>query len=446
MLFSGGGNLVSFIPINKEVRERIENEIKETAKKVSAGGLRASVAVKDCKIEEVAERFKDVLEDLFRQVEIKKSETYYRDSIDPDISTDICPYCFRRKVGEYDKDVAICKVCHQKIDEGLEKKIRVRPYTAQIASELDLTLPKELSHIGSTIAVLSVDGNMMGRMFTQTTTPAEYGFKSETFDTRFRKILEDTIIDFSRNHKNLVKHRAKMDENDDVKTSFIGLDVIYEGGDDVLIIMNAKAALGFAMSLLENMEEEFRFRSDRYSTSTVTISVGIAFADYKFPVYFLIDRSEELIGDAKQGFRGSVTLNKDLKLFELPEGAISFASITSSMPGRQSHTFTIPSDTDKNDLKTVLSYIESVQLEEYPRSIVSMIINCSEKSEDRLNLVKYLYARLGEKELFNKAAEVSKKGTPIELCHEVCNILSRRKKVRDGLKEVIPMVWVGDGE
>ncbi len=116
------------------------------------------------------------------------------------------------------------------------------------------------------------------------------------------------------------------------------------------------------------------------------------------------------------------------------------------MPGRQSHTFTIPSDTDKNDLKTVLSYIESVQLEEYPRSLVSMIINCSEKYEDRLNLVKYLYARLGEKELFNKAAEVSKKGTPIELCHEVCNILSSRKKVRDGLKEVIPMVWVGDGE
>jgi len=446
VLFSGGGNLVSFLPLNEKVREMIENEINETIEKVSAGGLNASVAVENYKIEEVAERFKDVLEDLFRQVELKKSETYYGDSIDPDRSTDICPYCFRRKVEEYDKDVAICKVCHQKIDEGLEEKIGFRPPTAQIADKLGLELPKELSHIGSTIAVLSVDANMMGQMFTQTTTPAEYRFKSETFDTRFRKILEDTIVDFSRNHKNLVKHRAKMDENDDDKTSFIGLDVIYEGGDDVLIIMNAKAALGFAMSLLENMEEEFRFRSDQYSTSTVTISVGIAFADYKFPVYFLIDRSEELIGDAKQGFRCAVKLNDNLKLFELPEGAISFASITSSMPGRQSHTFTILSDTDKNDLKTVLSYIESVQLEEYPRSIVSMIINCSEKSEDRLNLVKYLYSRLGEKELFNKAAEVSKKGTPIELCHEVCNILSKRKNVRDGLKEAIPMAWVGDGE
>jgi len=454
ILFAGGGNLVSFLPVKGEVQKEIKSEIKRNIKDISAGGLRASVAVKNYKIEEVAKGFKEVLEKLFREVETEKSKTYYiEDAIDPDRSTDICPYCFRRKVEKYDKDVAICKVCHQKIDEGLEKKIRDRPYTAQIASELDLKLPKELSHIGDTIAVLSVDGNMMGRMFTQTTTPAEYSFKSKTFDTRFKKILKDTIDDFSRNHKNLVEHRAKLDENDDVKTSFIGIDVIYEGGDDVLIIMNAKAALGFAMSLLENMEEEFRFRSDRYSTSTVTISMGIAFADYKFPVYFLIDRSEELIGDAKQGFRGAVKLNYNLKLFELPEGAISFASITSSMPGRQSHTFTIPSDTDKNppdmdknDLETVLSYIESVQLEEYPRSIVSMIINCSEKSEDRLNLVKYLYARLGEKELFNKAAEVSKRGTPIELCHEVCNILSKRKKVRDGLKEVIPMVWVGDGE
>jgi hypothetical protein len=120
------------------------------------------------------------------------------------------------------------------------------------------------------------------------------------------------------------------------------------------------------------------------------------------------------------------------------------------MPGEQRHTFVLPSDEngleDESDLVGIISHIESVQLEEYPRSIVSMIINCSETSEDRLNLVKYLYARLGEKELFNKAAEVSKKGTPIELCHEVCNILSKRKKVRDGLKEVIPMVWVGDGE
>ena len=444
VLFSGGGNLVSFIPINKEVHERIENEIKETIEKVSAGGLKASVAVGNYKIEEVAERFKDVLEDLFRRVEIKKSETYYRDSIDPDRSTDICPYCFRRKVGEYDKDVAICKVCHQKIDEGLEEKIWVRPYTAQIARELDLKLPKELSHIGSTIAVLSVDGNMMGSMFTQTTTPAEYRCKSETFDTRFKAILRETIADFSRKyhkHPNLIEHDG-----------FIGIDVVYVGGDDVLVILNAKAALGFARMLIRNISAEFRFQPDHhpnYSTSTVTISVGIAFADCKFPIYFLIDRSEKLLDDAKQGFRRAVKPN-ELNLFKLTEGAISFASITSSMPGEQRHTFVLPSDEngleDESDLVGIISHIESVQLEEYPRSIVSMIINCSETSEDRLNLVKYLYARLGEKELFNKAAEVSKKGTPIELCHEVCNILSKRKKVRDGLKEVIPMVWVGDGE
>ena len=446
ILFAGGGNLVSFLPAKEEVQEEIESEIKRNIKDISAGGLRASVAVKNYEIEEVAKGFKDVLENLFREVETEKSKTYsVRDAIDPDRSTDVCPYCFRRKVGRYwDRDVAICEVCSRKIKQGLDEKRGDRPYTEEIACELDLELPKELSHIGDTIAVLSIDANMMGGMFTQTATPAEYSCKSETFDTKFKEILKETIADFSRKHLNLVKHNAKMDENDESKTGFIGLDVIYVGGDDVLVILNAKAALGFARELLGNVAEKFRFHSERYSTGTVTISAGIAFADYKFPVYFLIDRSEELIGDAKQGFRNAVKLNDDLKLFELPDGAMSFASITSSTPGRQSHIFVLPSD--KNDLSAVLSYIESVQLKDYPRSMVSMLINCSEKFEDRLNLVKYLYSRLCEKELFNKAAEVSKKGTPIELCHGVCKTLAEKKKVRDGLKEVIPMVWVGDGE
>ena len=307
-----------------------------------------------------------------------------------------------------------------------------------------MELPKELSHIGGTIAVLSIDGNMMGRMFTQTTTPAEYSFKSKTFDIRFKKILKETIADFSRKHHkhpNLIQHDV-----------FIGVDVIYAGGDDVLIIMNAKAALGFARMLIRNISAEFRFQPDHhpnYSTSTVTICVGIAFADCKFPIYFLIDRSEELLDDAKQGFRRAVKQN-ELNLFKLTEGAISFASITSSMPGEQRHIFVLPSDEngleDESDLVGIISHIEDVQLKDYPRSMVSMIINCSERFEDRLNLVKHLYSRLGEKELFDEASRIAKRGTPMELCHEVCEILAEKKKVRDGLKEAIPMVWVGDGE
>ncbi|MCW7077222.1 MAG: HD domain-containing protein, partial [Candidatus Syntrophoarchaeum sp.] len=442
ILFAGGGNLVSFLPGNKEVQNGIKSEIEDRIKDISAGVLRVAVVSESFEIERVAKEFDRVLKDLFELVEDEKGKPYSLrkdEALDPERSDKVCHYCFRREVSGTYREDQICEVCYRKIERGLKEKKGDRPYTEEVSRELGLELPHELSHIGDNIAVLSIDGNMMGRMFTQTMTPAEYSFKSESFDKGLERILKETIKEFSGN-KYLICHKTKKNEKDREKTEFLGIDVIYRGGDDILIIMNAKGALRFGEMFIKRVSEEFRFESSLYSSPTVTLSCGIAIADHKFPIYFLIEKAEKLLDEAKRAFRNGIRRN-EYDLFELPDGAISFATVTSAMPGREGHKFVLPEDDGR--LGMIVSYTEAVQTEKDVKPIISMVINCDEDPIERLNLIKHLYSRLSEREIFEKAGKVLEKSS-LEVCSEVCEILSREDGVRGGLKEIIPMVWGGD--
>lgn len=440
ILFVGGGNLVSFLPLNKEVQEKIKNRIKEKTNEISKGGLNVATAVDDYKVEEVARSFDKVLKDIFGKVEEKKSKpySYYREEvIEPERSNNICSYCFKRRASPKDEEGNnICKVCAGKIEEGRERRWKEldEKYTGEIAKELNLNPPTELEHIGYNIAVILIDGNMMGQMFVQTMTPAEYSFKSEVFDTEFKKVLKETIKDFSKKHENLVKHKGKI----------LGLEVIYAGGDDVLLIMNAKGALGFAKELVDKVANRFRFKFKLFSSPIITISAGIAIADKKFPIYFLIDKVEEELNKAKEAFRKNVKVNK-WRLYERPAGAISFASVTGAMPSEEDYAFVLDEERDK--VKRIVEYVEHVNLKDYPRSLISLLINCDEGQKERLNLIMHLYSRLDEKELFEKASNaLGGKKSALDLCEELCSIISEGGKIWEALKAIIPMVWVMEGE
>lgn len=441
ILFAGGGNLVSFLPGNKEVQNGIKSEIEDRIKDISSGALRVAVVSESFEIDRVAKEFDRVLKDLFELVEDEKGKPYSlrKDEVlDPERSDKVCHYCFRRKVSRTYQEDQICEVCFKKINVGRSDKWEHR-YTKDVADKLKLKLPHELSHIGDNIAILSIDGNMMGRIFTQTMTPAEYSFKSESFDKGLERILKETIKEFSGN-KYLICHKTKKNEKDREKTEFLALDVIYRGGDDILIIMNAKGALGFGEMFIKRVSEGFRFESSLYSSPTVTLSCGIAIADHKFPIYFLIEKAEKLLDEAKRAFRNGIRRN-EYNLFELPDGAISFATVTSAMPGRGGHKFVLPEDDGR--LGMIVSYAEAVQTEKDVKPIISMVINCDEDAIERLNLIKHLYSRLSDREIFEKAGKALDK-SPLEICSEVCEILSREDRVRGGLKEIIPMVWGGD--
>lgn len=433
ILFARGGNLVSFMPVNNEVQQRVKGRMEEEIEAVARGGLMVAIATQDYAVDDIAKSFDTVLKDIFKNVELKKSESEYGKVVEPER---VCQYCFRRSASPAYKD-KICDICAKKIEDGKETKWKrlYEDYTKEIADELKLVPPNELEHIGDTIAVLAIDGNMMGRMFVQTMTPAEYSFKSEIFDREFKQALKETIKNYSTEHRNLVVQKREISE-------FLGLDLLYAGGDDVLIIMNAKGALGFANELVKQASKRFRFNSNLFSTPTVTISVGIAIADRKFPIYFLIEKAEEALESAKMAFRMGVEPN-ECGLFERPEGAISFASVSGAMPSEENHTFVL--DKEREAVDKIVDYVERVNQKDYPRSLISLLINCGDSEEERLNLIKHLYSRLSEKELFDKASKaLNGKKTALELCEELCEIISKREVVREGLKAIIPMVWGGE--
>jgi hypothetical protein len=441
ILFARGGNLVSFLPVNKEVQQRVKERMQKEIDTVARGGLKVAIATQDYAVDDIAKCFNTVLKDIFQKVESKKSKPEYGKVVEPERSGEVCRYCFNRKAALKDKEgTQICNVCAEKIKEGMEERWKsAYKYTTVLAEKLTprLAFSRQLADIGNTIAVLSIDGNMMGRMFVQTMTPAEYRFKSEIFDREFKQALKETINDYSMTHTNLVVHEKEVESLG--KVQFLGLDVLYVGGDDVLIIMNAKGALGFANELVKQVADRFRFESNLFSTPTVTISVGIAIADSKFPIYFLIEKAEEALESAKMAFRMGVERN-NRDFFERPDGAIAFASVSGAMPSEENHTFVL--DKDREAVDKIVDYVERVNLKGYPRSLVSLLINCGESEEEKLNLIKHLYSRLSEKDLFDSAsAALGEKNTALELCEELCEIISKRESVREGLKAIVPMVW-----
>jgi hypothetical protein len=448
VLFARGGNLVSFLPLNKELQEGLKKEIEERIKGISKGGLKVAIAINDYDIDRVAKSFDEVLKDIFGRVGEEKSKPLLlktEEVIEPARSGEVCPYCFNRKnsPGYKDGENEICEVCYEKIGKGRNKKWVYKEYTESVVRELkpqngELKPPDELSQIGDNIAVILIDGNMLGQMFVQTMTPAEYSFKSEVFDSEFREVLKETIKNFSNKHRSLVVHEVKSQVKSQDQ-EFFGLDLLYAGGDDVLIIMNAKGALGFAKELAEQIANRFKFNSKLFSTSTVTISAGIAIADSKFPIYFLIEKAEEALEDAKKAFRREVKVD-EFGFHERPEGAISFASVTGAMPSERNYTFVLGKESET--VRRIVEYVERVNLKDYPRSLISLLMNCGEGKEERLNLIKHLYSRLGEKELFGKASKaLNWEKTELDLCEELCSIIADGGEEWNALKAIIPMVW-----
>lgn len=443
VLFKGGGNLISFVPTKEVIKNKIKKEIEDRIGEISQNGLKVAIVAENFPISRIMDDFGEVLSDLFEKVENKKFEPYLVEELKPDRSNEICGYCFHRSVakdreGKIITDIdgtPVCKVCENKLSVGREEKrtSAMDRFITDLAGRLGLKVPHELEEIGDKIAMISIDGNMLARMFIQTSTPAEYSYKSESFDIEFRRILQNTIEEFVGSERNLKLIKRFVKE----KGSYLGLIVLYIGGDDIFIIMNAKGALRFGKLLMKKVADRFTFESELYTTPIVTISMSIAIADYKFPVYFLLERAEELQSKAKIEFRDAVKTNS-LDLFQLPQGSISFTTISSSMPSEEYYSFTFPSD--EILFENLLASIDDVQVTEY-RPLASLIINAEDDDESKLNLSKFLYSRLGAKDMFEKAIEATGKSkNALELCHETSEILFD-KKMLGAMKSLIPMVW-----
>lgn len=387
VLFWGGGNLLSFIPATemyrKELKETIENKVKD----ISNDGLQAAVITFEEELANVAGQFNDTLEKSQNELETRKNETRSRQPIKN--TKNICEDCAKRPEAS---SGGSCKVCKEKEEKG--KLAKCRLFNKYIKNTHDCSIPTELSHLGESIGALVIDGNMMGRLFQQTSTPAEYTYKSHTFKTKFDKILEDSITTFldQEENLNLVKHRKE-------GIDYLGIDVLYAGGDDVLILMNAKAVIQFASHLIENVSEEFMFKKKFYDTTTfenptVTISCGIAIADNSFPIYFLLDAAREMESSAKKKFR-QTTSTDDYNIIKIPKGAMSVTAISSAMPGKDHISFVFPHNL--KDFEQLSRIFAIAFYREKSRTLISDLVTCGNSKHERLNLIKYMYSSVQRK-------------------------------------------------
>lgn len=429
----GGGKMLTLLPDRKDTIELIKSKIMAEFERNSMP--EPAIALETFDIENIAYDFGGCVTALHKKLNSVRYVPVERKAIAPLRSDDICKHCSLR-LGEETITTGkgkekVCAVCRIKYEKGRE--VRGKMYDDIYPNSLkSLEQPKEISHIGDRIALMVFDGNRMGRIFQQTTTPAEYGFKSEFFDREMRKTLRSAFDDVFREHECLLSDKVK--EEDGREKMYRNLDLLYFGGDDIVLFINAKGALHLAEILLEKVSK--RFYCQKLKRPVVTLSGGVVMASSRFPIYFLLDRTQTLENKAKAHYRNNIESK--------PKGSFGFSSVTGSMPTSEHSMFLL--NDDRENLDTLLKYIKALNrpvlrnARSFPRSLVSLIINTENTVKSKVNAVKFLFSSLDRKDIFKDALPYFENTDEYDVCLEVCRIISDYEMKRN-FSIAIPMVW-----
>lgn len=451
VLFRGGGNLLALVPASPDLRNEYKKSLEAIITHESADALKAAVVTGTVKLDDLAGSFGEILNSIHAELDKEKQKVRSEPVLKDIDRSSICPRCNKRKVNGtisgQDNTERLCLQCARKRETGRDTRHETS-FLYDIAKKHNLRVPTELQHIGNAIAVIAVDGNMMGRMFSKTFTPADYSYKSEIFDKRFRDIFTQTISKFveedirdNQLHASVVRHVLK-DANEHISGPYLGIFPVYIGGDDLLLIMNARGAIPFCRDFIRNISEGFRFKRTSFngktmSNPTVTVSCGVAIADQKFPIYFLLDAARKMEGIAKEEFRKRVKTN-DSNLHDIPDGSLAITSVSSAMPGKNSVSFVLGSgpefEKDGNDLEKLITIIhKSLKGTETDQRMISTVLTAGNSDMERLNVIKFQYS-----------STFRKKGIShrewLDTCEELAYVLTN-ERILNGARMTVPFVW-----
>jgi hypothetical protein len=168
------------------------------------------------------------------------------------------------------------------------------------------------------------------------------------------------------------------------------------------------------------------------------MSCGVAIADMKFPIYFLLEAARRMEGKAKEGFRSHAVSNQYSHI-TIPDGSLAFTAITGAMPGDDANVFVIPSkgqprNTDADAFDRILQMLRlSVSGEDLEKRMISTVVTCGNSEEERLNILKFQYA-----------ATHRKQGTTpkewLNTCELLASVLTERR-VLAACQLMVPFVW-----
>lgn len=168
------------------------------------------------------------------------------------------------------------------------------------------------------LAVIKVDGNLMGEFFAGALSLSDAIERSARVDMALKTALERAAADLYSGVE-LSSYRQPNDPERAVSSFFLGL--MYEGGDDALIICPSWCALPIAYSVYQNFYRELG--------GVRALSAGVAAAPPEHDIWALIDAAAKLLDEAKKKI-GHNTPDTGGIAFDYIEGGVLSGSSTLS--------------------------------------------------------------------------------------------------------------------
>ncbi|MCX7731248.1 MAG: HD domain-containing protein [Candidatus Caldatribacterium sp.] len=214
-----------------------------------------------------------------------------------------CTSCGKRAGEKEDLDELLCGVCYTKREKGREQKRAFVESFTLFLKKKDIPLapeglkyPKDLDALAGGkgyIALLYADGNNMGDILQRATSPAFFRHFSETM----KKITHEALFEaFVKTFGSKTFQEAEEP---------LPFEIVALGGDDVVAIVPGSAGWALAVHFLEAFEKHedcHRLQQEMQNiniTTPLSMSAGLAIADLKYPVSFLLSITEGLLKRAK---------------------------------------------------------------------------------------------------------------------------------------------------
>lgn len=212
-----------------------------------------------------------------------------------------CDSCGKRPSAVYERtrDEEICTVCWAKRRQGRNKWRYVSKFECWLKKrgrgDLKFQVPESLSDISKTgrIAVIYADGNNMGDLLQRVDKLELFKKVSETLETATHDALFSALAD-----------ALDVPDNGQLKAPF---EIIALGGDDAIVVVPSNMGWDVARKLVSYFEEHPQIKELQQalprSPKRLTMSAGVAIADEKYPVGFLMGLAQGLLKKAKQRAR-----------------------------------------------------------------------------------------------------------------------------------------------
>jgi len=246
-----------------------------------------------------------------------------------------------------------------------EKAGTIAKYYAKVGTP-EAHRPRDLNELGQAcraragyVGFVYLDGDEFGKLWQQLETPIEYMQTSDALERAMREVVMQTLA--RRLQASLVtpttreslQSRPRPTQSDG-KVIIHPFEVITIGGDDVMLIVPAHAALPLAAEIATGFSERIRQDIGRL----LTLSAGVVIADDHNPVRILRDLARELLRIAKRDGGGRVDFHV-LKSADMLDRKVSRV--------RRAYPYTLPGDhggkqVDRKDLRLLGRPYESEQI------------------------------------------------------------------------------------